>query len=61
MHSYLANDLGFLSSKNDPCLYVNHRSASLLMIGLYVDDLLMVGSDKAKILKTKKNFKVGSK
>jgi len=34
MHSYLVNELGFHSSKNDPCLYVNHNSTSLLLIGL---------------------------
>ncbi len=57
MHSYLVNDLGFLSSKSDLCLYVNHSSASLLMIGLYVDDLLIPGSIKGKILKIKKELK----
>ncbi len=56
MHSYLVNELGFISSKNDPCLYVNHQSTSLLLIGLYVDDLLIAGSNKAKISLIKKEL-----
>ncbi len=56
MHSYLVEELGFQSSKNDPCLYVNHDSASLLLIGLYVDDLLIAGSNKKKIHQIKKEL-----
>ncbi len=56
MHSYLVNELGFLSSKNDTCLYVNHTSTGLLLIGLYVDDPLMAESNKDKILQIKKEL-----
>ena len=62
MHSYPVNELGFQSRKNDPCLYVNHTSTSLQLIELYVDDLLLAGSEKGKILQIeKKNLQDDSK
>ena len=56
MHSYLVSELGFRSSKNDPCLYVKHKNTSLLLIGLYVDDLLIAGSNKNEIQVIKKEL-----
>ena len=54
MHEFLLR-LGFISSQNDPCLYVRHLTNSILMIALYVDDLLIAGSSitEVKTLKSK--------
>ncbi len=52
-HSYLVDELGFHSSRNDPCLYVNQKSTYLWLIGLYVDDLLIAGSNQDKIREIK--------
>ena len=49
MHHFLIDDLGFVSSPNDPCLYVRKASCSLIIIGLYVDDLLIAGNDRSEI------------
>ena len=49
IHHYLVQDLKFLGSPNDPCLYVRKSSEGLLIIALYVDDLLIVGDSKTEI------------
>ena len=53
IHKFLVDVLGFSSSLHDPCLYVRHRSESILIVALYVDDLLIAGSDKSEIAKLK--------
>ncbi len=49
MHQFLVNELEFKSSPNDPCLYTRHKSSSILLIALYVDDILIAGSMKAEV------------
>ena len=49
MHHFLVDDLGFVSSPHDPCLYVRKASSSLTIIGLYVDDLLIAGNNRSEI------------
>ena len=56
IHKFLVDELHFKCSKNDPCLYVRHTSASLLIISLYVDDLLIAGSRKSEISTLKKEL-----
>ncbi len=56
MRSYLVSDLQFRSSKNDPCLYIRHKDMSLLLIGLYIDDLLIAGSNRSEIQEIKKEL-----
>ncbi len=48
MHAFLI-EIGFISSLNDPCLYIRHQSSGILLIALYVDDLLIAGSSKAEV------------
>ena len=50
-------NLGYGSNNFDPCLYIRtlpHESRIYLI--LYVDDILIVGKDKAVIRKLKKSF-----
>ena len=56
MHEFLVNELKFISSINDPCLYTRHTGSSILLLALYVDDLLITGSDKAEIREMKKKL-----
>ena len=56
IHSFLT-ELGFKSSANDPCLYTLHKSSEFIIIALYVDDLLIAGSNKASIDNIKTEFK----
>lgn len=49
IHNYLTNDLKFTSSINDPCLYVRKTSNDIIIIGLYVDHLILVGNCKPVI------------
>lgn len=40
-------ELGFKRSKLDPCLYSCRRNGNLVVLGLYVDDVIIVGEDDA--------------
>lgn len=57
MHDFLTNDLGFKCSQNDPCLYVQKEDGNLVIIGLYVDDLLIAGSNKTTVSEIKNQLK----
>ena len=52
MHEFLFS-LKFVSSQNDPCLYIRHFSSGILIIALYVGDLLIAGSPKEEITSLK--------
>ncbi len=53
MHDFLVTSCNFKSSQNDPCLYFRHNGKDITLICLYVDDLLIAGSDKNDISKIK--------
>lgn len=57
IHTFLVDVLGFRASQNDPCVYILHRSSSFLVIAIYIDDLLMIGSEKLEIDELKDAFK----
>ena len=57
IHEYLTNDLKFVSSINDPCLYILKSSNEILIIAIYVDDLLLIINSKSMIDKLKGEFK----
>ena len=57
IHSFLADELGFKSSQNDPCLYTMHTSSEFVIIILYVDDLLIAGNKRASVDCIKAEFK----
>ena len=42
---FLIGDLGFMTTRSDPCLYIKRHGSSVMIIALYVDDLLLAGSD----------------
>ncbi len=56
IHDYLVNQLGSKSSVNDPCLYTLHKSASFIIIALYVDDLLIAGNSPNEIKNLKSDL-----
>ncbi|OWY97396.1 polyprotein [Phytophthora megakarya] len=41
IHNYLL-ELGFMRSRLDPCLYFHRQNAKLTVLGLYVDDVVVV-------------------
>ncbi len=47
--AFLIGELRFVSSPNDPCLYVRHSAQSIMLIALYVDDLLLAGNESGSI------------
>ncbi len=49
LHNVLVEEVEITSRSSDPCLYVRHKSSSILMIALYVDELLIAGSRKSEI------------
>ena len=42
---FLIGELGFETSRSDSCLYIKRVGNTILLIALYVDDLLLAGSD----------------
>ena len=47
--------MGFSQSKSDPCIYVS-GGEDPFYIGVYVDDLILAGNDKAKMKKIKEEL-----
>ena len=47
--------MGFSQSKSDPCIYVS-GGKDPFYIGVYVDDLILAGNDKAKMKKVKEEL-----
>ena len=47
------HQIGFRMSKSDTSLYIQHESTNPIVIILYVDDLVIGGTDLAKITKVK--------
>jgi hypothetical protein len=48
IHNFLLNQ-GFTASKADPCIYVRGTGESMLLVGLYVDDILCAGKSLTTI------------
>ncbi|KAK8933991.1 hypothetical protein KSP39_PZI015423 [Platanthera zijinensis] len=46
---YSVKNMGFMSSLSDKCLYIRHRSNKVAIICLYVDDMLILGSDQSVV------------
>ena len=46
----LTSELGFTITRSDPCLYIKRDNNSVIIIALYVDDLLLAGSNLNAIL-----------
>jgi Reverse transcriptase (RNA-dependent DNA polymerase) len=42
--------LGFIASTSDPSLFLCHTSTSITIVLIYVDDILLTGSDSSFIL-----------
>lgn len=46
-HDFITAKLGFVQHKDDPCLYQLTVGTSILIMGVYVDDLVKVSNDTA--------------
>ncbi|MDD0547095.1 reverse transcriptase domain-containing protein, partial [Shigella sonnei] len=46
---YSVKNMGFKSSLSDKCLYIRNRSNNVAIICLYVDDMLILGSDQSEV------------
>ena len=42
---------GFINSKSDSSLFITHKNGKLLLVLVYVDDILVTGSDKSQVHK----------
>ena len=42
---FLIGELGFKTSGSDPCLYIKRIGNTTMLIALYIEDLLLAGSD----------------
>ena len=47
---FLLVELGFKTSRSDPCLYIKREGDVIMIIALYVDDLLLAGTGLNAIL-----------
>ena len=56
INSFLISELGFSNCSYEPCLYLKHRSKSIILVALYVDDLLIAGDDRSVIDSIKGEF-----
>uniref|UniRef100_A0A803PPM4 Reverse transcriptase Ty1/copia-type domain-containing protein n=1 Tax=Cannabis sativa TaxID=3483 RepID=A0A803PPM4_CANSA len=45
----LIENFGFISSKSDHSLFIQHTSSSMILILVYVDDIIITGSNLKKI------------
>ncbi|CDF39891.1 unnamed protein product [Chondrus crispus] len=45
VNDFLIGELGFETSRSDPCLFIKRIGNTIMLIALYVDDLLLAGSD----------------
>ena len=50
-------DEGFTQSVSDPCLYKKHAADSLILVGLYVDDVITTGNDLTAVEQFRENLK----
>jgi len=47
IHNWLVNEMGFTSATPDPCIFIIRNEHGFLIIGVYVDDLLLAPSSPA--------------
>ncbi len=57
IYNFWVDELEVTSSASDPCFYVCHKSSSILIISLYVDELLIAGSSKSEIAADQGEFR----
>lgn len=56
LNSVLTQQLGYTRSSSDPCIYFKHSELHTIVIAVYVDDILIFGSNGTMITKLKKNL-----
>jgi len=49
-------EAGFIRSKNDTSLYVHHQEDKWVACAVFVDDILVTGTDTSKISELRKLF-----
>jgi len=42
-------DFGFTKCVSDPCMYILKRGKDMVMVGVYVDDILIAGNNRSLI------------
>ncbi|KAH9136201.1 hypothetical protein AeRB84_018564 [Aphanomyces euteiches] len=47
---------GFVQLKTDPCIYFQHTRQGLVLVGVYVDDFILLSSSTAVLETTKRNL-----
>lgn len=48
-----ARELGFVNSTADRCLYIAHKGKSKIFLLLYVDDIILAGTDESQVISIK--------
>ena len=46
-------DFGFTKCVSDPCMYILKRGKDMVMVGVYVDDILIAGNNRSLINEVK--------
>lgn len=50
-------NLGFIQSKEEPCVYKKVSGSDIMFLVLYVDDILLIGNEKSLMEQTKNSLK----
>ena len=50
--------LGFIQSKEEPCVYKKVSESHIVFLVLYVDDILLIGNEKSLMEQTKNSLKI---
>ncbi|WP_461522133.1 reverse transcriptase domain-containing protein, partial [Porticoccus sp.] len=56
INQFLVQDMKFQKSVADPCIYVKRRADRLLILVLYVDDMIIAGSDLDEVVRFKERI-----
>jgi Reverse transcriptase (RNA-dependent DNA polymerase) len=56
-------ECGFKENSVDPCLYTNFTKSGIVLVGIYVDDCMVIGCDEdiEKVIKGLKGYGFGLK
>ena len=49
INHFLVDEMNFTGCSYEPCVYFRHQEDSIMVIALYVDDLLIAGSNRSLV------------